>query len=59
MSGTMDKIKGTAKEGAGSLTGDEKLKSEGTADKVKGDLKDAAGNAKDAAKGVADSVKRG
>jgi uncharacterized protein YjbJ (UPF0337 family) len=46
--GVADKAKGTIKEGAGKLTGDKELESEGKTDKAKGDLHKAAGDVKDA-----------
>jgi uncharacterized protein YjbJ (UPF0337 family) len=55
--GTEDKIKGTVKEAAGKLTGDRRLESEGKTDQVKGDVKNAGHDVKEAAKGVADSLK--
>ena len=45
--GTADKIKGWAKEAAGSLTGDKDKKSEGRKDQNKGTLKEKKGAAKD------------
>ena len=42
-SGTKDKVKGRAKEAAGALTGDEKLKSEGKLDQLAGKVKHAVG----------------
>jgi uncharacterized protein YjbJ (UPF0337 family) len=42
MSGTSDKIKGNVKEGAGSVTGDDKLQAEGQTDQAKGGIKEAA-----------------
>ncbi len=53
--GAVDKAKGAIKEGAGKLTGDEKLKAEGMADKAKGAAKTAVGGAKDA---VRDATKK-
>jgi uncharacterized protein YjbJ (UPF0337 family) len=50
-SGTIDKAKGRAKEAAGALAGDRKLKSEGKLDQ-------AAGKAKDVVDRVADKAKR-
>ena len=50
-SGTIDKAKGRAKEAAGALAGDRKLKSEGKLDQ-------AAGKVKDAVDRVADKAKR-
>ena len=45
-----DKI-GEAKEAAGKVLGDEKLKREGQADQVKGKVQNAVGGVKDAIKG--------
>ena len=42
-SGTKDKVTGRAKEAAGALTGDEKLKSEGRVEQLAGKVKDAVG----------------
>ena len=50
-SGTVDKAKGRAKEAAGALAGDRRLKSEGKVDQL-------AGKAKNAVGAVADKVKR-
>jgi uncharacterized protein YjbJ (UPF0337 family) len=50
--GTADKAKGAIKEGAGKLSGDKELESEGKVDKAKGDLHNAAGNVKDAARNL-------
>ena len=58
MAGTMDKIKGSVKEAAGNLTGDEKTRAEGQTDQAKGHVKDAAHDVKESAKGVKDSLKR-
>ncbi|ATY11928.1 CsbD family protein [Amycolatopsis sp. AA4] len=52
-----DDFGGKAKEAAGSLTGDEKLKQEGKADQAKAGIKEAAENVKDALGGAADKVK--
>ena len=53
-----DRVEGSAtnmgakvKEGAGKLTGDEKLKNEGVMDQVKGKVQNAVGGIKDAIKG--------
>jgi uncharacterized protein YjbJ (UPF0337 family) len=54
-SGIKDKVKGRAKEAAGALTGDEKLKSEGKADQFAGKVKDAVGAVVDKTK---DALKR-
>jgi uncharacterized protein YjbJ (UPF0337 family) len=45
--GAGDQMKGKIKEGAGKLTGDEKLKSEGKLDQAKGKVENAVGGAKD------------
>jgi uncharacterized protein YjbJ (UPF0337 family) len=58
MAGTMDKMKGAAKEGVGKVTGDTKLEAEGKTDKMKGDLKNAAHDAKEAAEGVKESLRK-
>ncbi|GAA2155043.1 hypothetical protein GCM10009760_54620 [Kitasatospora kazusensis] len=47
---TGEKIKGAVKEGAGKVTGNERLKAEGKADKAKGDVKQAGEHVKDALK---------
>ncbi len=53
-----DRIEGSAinlggklKEGAGKVTGDEKLKNEGVVDQVKGKVQNVVGGIKDAIKG--------
>jgi uncharacterized protein YjbJ (UPF0337 family) len=43
--GIMDKITGRAKQAAGDLAGDEKLREEGLAEERKGDAKDEAAKA--------------
>lgn len=49
--GSATNLGGKLKEGAGKLTGDEKLKNEGVADQVKGKVQNAVGGIKDALKG--------
>ena len=49
--GSATNLGGKVKEGAGKLTGDEKLKNEGVADQVKGKVQNAVGSVKDAVKG--------
>jgi len=44
----VDKAKGRAKEAAGALSGNKRLKAEGRADQAKGSLKNAADKAADA-----------
>ena len=58
MAGTTDKAKGMVKEGAGKVTGNKRMESEGKADRAKGEVKDAAHQAKESAKGVRDSLKK-
>ena len=48
--GAAKQAKGTAKEVAGKLTGDAKLKVDGKADRVEGKLQNAVGSAKDTLK---------
>ena len=45
--GSIDKVKGRAKEAGGSLTGDKDKKAEGRADQDKGALRKKKGAAKD------------
>jgi uncharacterized protein YjbJ (UPF0337 family) len=52
--GAADKAKGAIKEGAGKLTGDKKLESEGKIDKAKGAAHKVAGDVKDAARDAMD-----
>ena len=49
MSGLGDKLKGSAKEVAGKVTGDKKLEAKGKAEQIAGNLKDRAEDVKDAA----------
>ncbi|MDX6804539.1 CsbD family protein [Terrihabitans rhizophilus] len=49
--GAADKAKGSVKDAAGKLTGDEKLQAEGKADKAEGKAKSTIGGIKDALKG--------
>lgn len=46
MSGLGDKLKGSAKEAAGKVTGNESLEAEGKKDKAVGELKDKVDQAK-------------
>ena len=48
----MDDMKGRAKEAAGDLTDDEKLKPEGKVDRATGKVKDTVENASDKVKDV-------
>lgn len=56
--GAADKAKGTLKQGAGKLSGDKDLETEGKIDKAKGSAHNAAGDVKDAARGTADALKK-
>ena len=56
--GTTDKAKGAVKEGAGKRAGDKRTGAEGKTDRAKGVVKGAARDAKGAAKGVGDSLKK-
>jgi uncharacterized protein YjbJ (UPF0337 family) len=49
--GSAKNLGGKVKEGAGKVTGDEKLKNEGLADQAKGKIQNAVGSVKDALKG--------
>jgi len=52
MANNMDDLKGRAKEAAGDLTDDEKLKREGKIDRATGAVKDKVDQASDKAKEV-------
>jgi uncharacterized protein YjbJ (UPF0337 family) len=49
--GSATNVGGKVKEGAGTLTGDQKLKKEGVVDQAKGKVQNAFGGVKDAIKG--------
>ena len=49
--GSATNLGGKLKEGAGKVTGDEKLKNEGVVDQVKGKVQNVVGGIKDAIKG--------
>jgi uncharacterized protein YjbJ (UPF0337 family) len=51
--GAVDQAKGAIKEGAGKLTGDQKLQAEGKADKLGGKVESAVGGAKDSVRDAA------
>jgi uncharacterized protein YjbJ (UPF0337 family) len=57
-SGTADKAKGTIKDVAGKVTGDQRTQAEGKTDKAKGNAKNAASDMKNSVKGAADSLKK-
>ena len=56
--GMAEKAKGSIKEGAGKLTGDNEMQAEGKVDKAKGSAHNAAGDVKDAARNAADALKK-
>lgn len=58
MAGESDKIKGSVKDTAGKVTGNDRMQAEGKADKAKGEAKDAAHTAKEKVKGASDSLKK-
>ena len=55
--GILDEAKGRAKEAAGDLTDNDKLKSEGTADRAAGKIKDAVDTVKDKAKDAVNAIR--
>ena len=54
VAGAAKQVKGSIKEAAGKVTGDEKLKHEGTADKIAGKVQNTVGGAKDAVREALD-----
>lgn len=52
-----DKLKGTAKEAAGSATGDDSLRREGKLDQFSGDVKGAGNDVRDKAGDAIDDVR--
>jgi uncharacterized protein YjbJ (UPF0337 family) len=52
LKGMAQQHKGTAKEAAGKILGDEKLKAEGKMDKAEGKVRNAVGSTKDAMRDV-------
>jgi uncharacterized protein YjbJ (UPF0337 family) len=56
--GAADKAKGAIKEGAGKLSGDKDMETEGKLDKAKGSTHNAAGDMKDAVRDAADAIKK-
>jgi uncharacterized protein YjbJ (UPF0337 family) len=51
-----DEMQGKLKETAGKVTGDERLKNEGRTDQAKGKAEETMDDAKDAVRGVRDSL---
>lgn len=56
--GSMKKMGGDLKEGAGNLLGDEKLKREGQGDQAEGKLQNAWGGVKDKAREITGSDRK-
>ena len=55
--GTVDNVKGHAKEALGDLTDDKDLQREGKTDRAAGNVKDKLGNLKESAEDAVDKVK--
>ena len=55
--GTVDNVKGRAKEALGDLTDDKDLQREGKTDRAAGNVKDKLGNLKESAEDAVDNVK--
>jgi uncharacterized protein YjbJ (UPF0337 family) len=56
MDGKVDELKGRAKEAAGAVTDNEKLRAEGRADQAKGKVKQSIDKAADKVKNAIDQV---
>ena len=56
MDGTMDEVKGKAKEGWGKVTGNEETEAEGQLDQATGKAKQGLADAKEAVDGVVDRL---
>ena len=52
INGAANQAKGAIKEGAGKITGDTKLQTEGVLDKTKGQVESAVGGAKDTLRSI-------
>ncbi|MFD8205944.1 CsbD family protein [Streptomyces sp. NPDC059695] len=52
--GRTEKVKGKARETVGTVTGDDRMKTEGRMDQAKGKAKEAMSDAKDAVRGKRD-----
>ena len=55
--GILDEAKGRAKEAAGAITDDDKLKHDGKADRAAGKVKDVVDSVKDKAKDAVDAIR--
>lgn len=62
LEGKGEQVKGKVKQGAGNLTGDERLRNEGAADEAKGDVQEGFGKARrkvgETIDDVGDSIKK-
>ncbi|HUK60133.1 MAG TPA: CsbD family protein [Stellaceae bacterium] len=54
--GTGKELKGTVEQGAGAVTGDQKLQAQGQTDKSNGQLQDAWGKFKDSVRDITTSI---
>jgi uncharacterized protein YjbJ (UPF0337 family) len=57
-SGVGHQVKGALKEGAGKLTGNDRLEAEGMAEKAGGKVQEGVGKGKDAVRDVGDSLRK-
>lgn len=62
LEGKGEQVKGKVKQGAGNLTGDERLRNEGAADEAKGDVQEGFGKARrkvgETIDDIGDSIKK-
>ncbi len=56
--GAGHQVKGTLKQAAGKLTGDERLRAEGEVEKAAGKLQTGVGKGKDAVRDLADGLRK-
>lgn len=56
--GKMDQIKGKAKEAAGKISGDDRLKAEGKMDEAKGKAKEARSEMEERARTAAENLRK-
>lgn len=56
--GKMDQVKGKAKEAAGKISGDDRLKAEGKMDEAKGKAKEARSDMEDRARTAAENLRK-
>ncbi|WP_428390197.1 CsbD family protein [Lichenicoccus sp.] len=56
--GVGHQVKGAVKQGAGKVTGNERLEAEGVAEKTGGKVQEGVGKGKDAVRDVTDSIKK-